>query len=74
MEISANDVPLSDASATFSELAEAVKGGAETNITKNGDGYISLIYEATKGLEDVVAGRIVDARKAIHAIGRRRAV
>ena len=41
---SASDViPLSHARATFSELAEEVKAGAEKIITKNGESYIALI-------------------------------
>jgi len=44
MGISASDiVPLSQARSTFSELAEAVKAGAEKIITKNGESYIALI-------------------------------
>ena len=44
MGISARDViPLSHARATFSELAEEVKAGAEKIITKNGESYIALI-------------------------------
>lgn len=44
MGISASDViPLSQARANFSELAEEVKGGAEKIITKNGESYIALI-------------------------------
>lgn len=44
MGISASDViPLSQARATFSELAEEVKAGAEKIITKNGESYIALI-------------------------------
>jgi len=94
MTITASDViPLSQARANFSELAEEVKGGAEKIITKNGESYIALIDanrldyyhrlererihlllidEATKGLEDVAAGRVKDARSAITAMKRRR--
>jgi prevent-host-death family protein len=44
MGISASDVvPFSHARANFSELAEAVKNGAEKIITKNGASYIALI-------------------------------
>lgn len=44
MGIAASDViPLSQARANFSELAEQVKGGAEKIITKNGESYIALI-------------------------------
>ena len=95
MGISTNDViPLSQARANFSELAEEVKAGAEKIVTKNGESYIALIDaqrldyyhrlererihlllidEAAKGLDDVAAGRVKDARTAIQAIKRRRA-
>lgn len=44
MGVSASDViPLSQARANFSELADAVKGGAEKIITKNGESYVALI-------------------------------
>ena len=94
MGISARDVvPLSHARATFSELAEEVKAGAEKIITKNGESYIALIDaqrldyyhqlererihlllidEAGKGLDDVVSGKVKDARSAIAALKRRR--
>lgn len=94
MAITANDViPLSQARATFSELAEEVKAGAEKIITRNGESYVALIDarrldhyhrlererihlllidEARKGLEDVAAGRVKDARSVLRAIKRRR--
>ncbi len=94
MGISASDIiPLSQARAMFSELAEEVKAGAEKIITKNGESYIALIdanrldyyhqlererihllliNEASKGLDDVAAGKVKDARSAIQAIKRRR--
>ena len=94
MGISANDViPLSQARANFSELAEEVKAGVEKIVTKNGESYIALIDaarldyyhrlererihlllidEAAKGLDDVAAGRVKDARNAIRSIKRRR--
>lgn len=94
MGISARDViPLSHARATFSDLAEEVKAGAEKIITKNGESYIALIDakrldyyhqlererihlllidEASKGLDNVAAGKVKDARSAIQAIKRRR--
>ena len=94
MGISANDViPLSQARANFSELAEEVKAGAEKIVTKNGESYIALIDaqrldyyhqlererihlllidEVTKGLDDVAAGRVKDARTAIRSIKRTR--
>ena len=44
MSFSANDiVPLSQARAKLSELADAVKAGAEKIITKNGESYVALI-------------------------------
>jgi prevent-host-death family protein len=94
MGIFASDVvPLSHARANFSELAEAVKAGAEKIITKNGESYIALIDanrldyyhqlerehihlllidEASKGLSDVIEGRVVDARATLEAIKQRR--
>ena len=94
MGISASDViPLSQARANFSELAEEVKAGSEKIITKNGESYIALIDasrldyyhqlererihlllidEASKGLDDVAAGKVKDARSAIKDVKRRR--
>ena len=47
MGISTNDViPLSQARANFSELAEEVKAGAEKIITRNGESYVALIDAA----------------------------
>ena len=44
MSISAMDViPLSQARANLSELADQVKAGAEKLITKNGESYVALI-------------------------------
>ena len=44
MSISARDViPLSQARANLSELADQVKAGAEKIITKNGESYVALI-------------------------------
>ncbi len=79
MAISANDVvPLSQARANLSELADQAKAGAEKIITKNGESYVALIDarrldyyhrlerehihlllidEASKGLDDIAAGR-----------------
>ena len=96
MAFTASDViPLSQARANFSELAEQVRAGAEKIVTKNGESYIALIDanrldyyhrlererihlllidEASKGLDDVAAGRVKDARTAILAIKRRRRV
>lgn len=47
MGITAADiVPLSQARATLSELADQVKAGAEKIITKNGESYVALIDAA----------------------------
>ena len=44
MGISASDVvPLTQARATLSDLADQVKAGAEKIITKNGESYVALI-------------------------------
>lgn len=44
MSISSTDlVPLSQARANLSELAEQVKAGAEKIVTKNGESYVALI-------------------------------
>jgi prevent-host-death family protein len=44
MAISAKDIiPLSQARAALSDLADEVKAGAEKIITKNGESYIALI-------------------------------
>ena len=44
MSISASDVvPLTQARANLSELADQVKAGAEKIITKNGESYVALI-------------------------------
>lgn len=94
MALSASDViPLSQARANFSELADEVRGGAEKIITKNGEAVVALIGakrldyyhrlererihlllidEASKGLDDVAAGRVQDARTALTAIKERR--
>lgn len=93
MAITAADiVPLSQARANFSELADQVKAGAEKIITKNGESYVALIDavrldyyhrlererihlllidEASKGLDDLAAGRTQDARAAIQALKKR---
>ncbi|MDP5239124.1 type II toxin-antitoxin system Phd/YefM family antitoxin [Uliginosibacterium sp. 31-16] len=95
MGIAASDViPLSQARATLSDLAEQVRAGSEKIITKNGESYVALIdagrldyyhqlererihllliSEASKGLDDVSAGRVKDARASLQAIKRRRA-
>ena len=44
MGFSARDVvPLSQARATLSELADQVKAGTEKIITKNGESYVALV-------------------------------
>lgn len=92
MGISASDmIPLSQASASLSALADEVKAGAEKIITKDGESYIALIDsarldyyhqlererihlllidEVSKGLDDVVAGNVKDARAAVQALKR----
>jgi prevent-host-death family protein len=94
MGVSASNViPLSQARANFSELADEVKAGAEKIVTKNGESYIALIGsdrldyyhrleherihlllidEAAKGLDDVAAGQVQDARSVIRSLKRRR--
>lgn len=95
MSICASDViPLSQARANLSELADQVKAGAEKIVTKNGESYVAiidakrldyyhqlerehihllLIEDASKGLADVSAGNVKDARNTLAAIKRRRA-
>lgn len=79
-------VPLTQARAHLSELADEVKAGSEKIITRNGESYVALVDaarldyyhqlerehihlmlldEAEKGLEDLAAGRICDARPAL---------
>jgi prevent-host-death family protein len=87
MGIAAADViPLTQARANLSELADQVKAGAEKIITKNGESYVALIDaqrldyyhrlererihlvlldDVEKGLADVAAGRVRDAREAL---------
>jgi len=94
MAVSARDViPLSQARANLSELADQVKAGAEKIVTKNGESYVAiidaqrldyyhqlererihllLIDDAMKGLADVAAGNVKDARSALEARKRRR--
>ncbi len=95
MAISTTDViPLSQARATLSELADEVRAGSEKIITKNGESYVALIDaarldhyhrlekehihlllvdEIARGLDDVAANRVQDARTALQGIARRRA-
>ena len=92
MAISAGDViPLSQARANLSELADQVKAGAEKIITKNGESYVAiidaqrldyyhqlererihllLIDDANKGLDDVAAGKVKDAKATLNALKR----
>jgi prevent-host-death family protein len=94
MAITAGDViPLSQARANLSELADQVRAGAEKIITKNGESYVAiidshrldyyhqlererihllLIDEASKGLDDITAGNVKDARATLTAMKRRR--
>ncbi|OJA61485.1 type II toxin-antitoxin system Phd/YefM family antitoxin [Burkholderia ubonensis] len=94
MPISARDViPLSQARANLSELADQVKAGAEKIVTKNGESYVAIIdaqrldyyhqlererihlllmEDASKGLADVSAGKVKDARGTLSDIKRRR--
>lgn len=87
MTLAASDiVPLTQARANLSELADEVKAGAEKIITKNGESYVALIDadrldyyhrlererihlvlldEVERGLADVTAGRVRDAREAL---------
>lgn len=90
----ADVVPLSQARAKLSDLADQVKAGAEKIVTRNGESYVALIDaerldyyhrlerarihlllldDAAKGLEDVEAGRVKDAARALKTIRRRRA-
>ena len=92
MPLTASDiVPLTQARANLSELADEVKAGAEKIITKNGESYVALIDadrldyyhrlererihlvlldDVAKGLADVEAGRVRDAREALSAFAR----
>ena len=74
MAFSARDgVPLSQARATIYDLAEQVKAGAEKIITKNGESYVAIIDDASKGLDDVIAGKANDAQDTLNAMKRRTA-
>lgn len=94
MAVSARDViPLSQARANLSELADQVKAGAEKIVTKNGESYVAIIdarrldyyhqlererihllllEDAEKGLADIAAGNVKDARSALESLKRRR--
>lgn len=95
MPITTRDViPLTQARANLSELADEVKLGAEKIITKNGESYVALIdaqrldhyhrleraqihllllQEAEKGLADIEAGRVSNARASLAKLKKRRA-
>lgn len=95
MPLTASDiVPLTQARAKLSELADEVKAGAEKIITKNGESYVALIDadrldyyhrlererihlvlldEVERGLADVKAGRVRDAREALADFARDKA-
>jgi prevent-host-death family protein len=95
MSITSRDVvPLTQARASLSDLADEVKRGAEKIITKNGESYVALIdaarldhyhrleraqihllllQEAEKGLADVEAGRVSNARASLAKLKKRRA-
>ena len=87
-------VPLTQARARLSELADEANAGAEKIITKNGESYVALIDadrldyyhrlererihlvlldEVERGLADVKAGRVRDAREALADFARDKA-
>ena len=94
MPLTASDIiPLTQARANLSELADEVKAGAEKIITKNGESYVALIDadrldyyhrlererihlvvldEIERGLSDVAAGRVRDAREALAELAQDR--
>lgn len=94
MAIAAGDViPLTQARANLSDLAEQVKAGAEKIVTKNGESYVAIIDaqrldyyhrlerehihlllldEASRGLGDVAAGNVKNARSTLKAMKRHR--
>lgn len=94
MAFSVSDViPLSQARANLSELADQVKAGAEKIVTKNGESYIALIDaqrldyyhqlerarihlllldDASKGIADIQAGRVKEAKQALQSLKKRR--
>jgi prevent-host-death family protein len=94
MAFSVSDViPLSQARANLSELADQVKAGAEKIVTKNGESYIALIDaqrldyyhrlerarihlllldDASKGIADIQAGRVKEAKQALQILKKRR--
>ncbi|MET3108968.1 antitoxin (DNA-binding transcriptional repressor) of toxin-antitoxin stability system [Oxalobacteraceae bacterium GrIS 2.11] len=86
MEFSRNEtMPLSQARANFSELADQAKAGSGKIITKNVERYVALINvqrlelayigrllidEVNAGLNDVESGQIKDARATIKSMKR----
>lgn len=79
MAFSTRDVvPLSQARANLSELAEQVKAGAEKIITKNGESYIALIdaqrldYYHQLEREHIHLLLLDDARRGLVDIAARR--
>ena len=86
-------IPLSQARARLSELADEVQKGAEKLITKQGESCMALvsaerldhyhrlerehihllmIEDAKKGLEDLLAGRMMDEDTAMAELKARR--
>jgi len=92
--IAAGDViPLSQASADLSGIADRPEAGFEKIVTKNGEQYVAIVdaqrldyahklqracislllaEEAGRGLDDIAAGNVKDARRTLSAIRRRR--
>jgi len=75
MGFSARDVvPLSQARATLSELADQVKAGTEKIITKNGESYVALVdadrldYYHRLERERIHLLLIEDARKGLEDV------
>lgn len=72
MGFAASDVvPLTQARANRSELADQAKAGAEKIVTRNSESYVALI-DAQRGLADIAAGRTQDADHALAAVQKRR--
>jgi hypothetical protein len=59
---------LSAAGASLSELAEQMRAGAETERI-----HLLLAADASKGLSDVAAGKVTDARISLDELARSRA-
>ena len=88
MGFTAKDVvPFSQARARLSELAEQVKAGAEKIIVALIDAqrldhyhqletariHLLLLDEVRKGLDDLSAGRVTDARSSLQKLVKKRA-